>query len=666
MAWTRDTTSGVYTHTGTTTEAVVATDKHAANAEFSISLENVASKVRAYICGHTDGNTGWELGIDPADSTKILIRPVEYGTPGAAVAGSTAHAVTAGLPCVLKARIEGQSLSVSISSSGVAETSLTYTVTDGKFLNFRRYGFVSNVNNARVLSMSVSELTAVEGERTNVLAMVAGGLLYESENPDAGFTQIAGRVGPDNGPVSMAEFNGNLYIVGGGLATIYDPLTKTITAWSDTDHPTSKLPGATDKGTTTATLVEAHRSRIFLAVGDRLYASSINDPNDFDSTDYTLGNTRAIQAERIGDVIRCLHSLPNNSLLVGCDRSISLWQGDPILGAVERVTISRVMGISSANAVADVSQVLTMIHTPEGLYMLPANGLPLPLHREVLTDSIAIPAASITDYYVHLARDPARYGLHVFLNPKTTSTNGTHFFYDERVGQYAINEGGLFPDVYPSDVRPTASVQWNGLLVVGTSDGRVLTPSDTTYTDGGSAFTPTVSMNLLADAAPVADTKLTSLQPLIDQTGSSIKLNVYGGLTPQQVYTSTTRRRLAGGTFAWTTPASSFIVAAPALVVEVTSATAGTTWAVETIVANTEPGGQVSPRAWVIPSAPSAPCQPFTGTGTGTGTGTLGTGPGVGSGTLPTGTGTSTITGTGTLTGTGNGGWSGVDDIDYL
>lgn len=666
MAWTIDQTSGTLTHTGATLEGYAA-GQHAGNARITVSCNTIADKIRVRVLSHDDLNTGWELGIDPSDTTKAQIRSVAFGTAAAASAGSTAHGISAGVPFQLEVRIEATRLTLTVRTSGVAPLVLTYEITDGLYTRFRQFGVVTDVNNAVVTAVEHCVLEPREGTRRNALCAVVGDRLYFIADRTS-ITEIPTKVCDSLGPCRMAELDGVVYIVGGGMAHKFDPVSITLDNWSDTTHPTNKLPGATDVGTTTATAIASHNGRIWLGVEDQLYFSAVDDPNDWKVNSLDLGAYGA-GVEPAHDVIRALTPLPNNALFIGCANSSRALYGDPQFGNQNTEILSSSGGVSiGPGVVSDAlradGNTLSIFHTPEGLMVLPLAGLPVPLHRDVLRSYIQFDREDVSSYIVSMARDPKRHWLHLFVSSATSGGPSYQIAYDERAGDYVPNRGGFWPDSSPSaEDDITACIAWDGDIIMGTRDGRILVFDDSVATDDADAFEQFCHLSLMADAAPIGDTLLHSLHPILSESSAAMKFDVYGADTPERVYTSSTRTKL-WPTLSVTNRSPAWapgVARARALVVRALPATAGTIVSLERLIGMTEIGPASTPRGLYPRPTPGGPCRvPASSTGTGTGDPGVGTGPGAGTG-VGTGTGTGTGIKTGTGTGSGSTSWgSGV------
>jgi hypothetical protein len=647
MAWTYDSTSRVLTHTGTDLEGAMCLSDCPPNMAVIVACADRADELRVRVLAAPDSKTGWEMGVKNGDKTKIAIRKVEFAVE-AAVSVEAAHNIAAdGQPYTLECLVQQTTLVARIVNSAGAVTQISHDIAGDDLLTFKRFGVFTAIADAVALSVQRCELVAQQSTRREILAVVCGGRLYVSMDGTS-LAEVPGRVADATGTASCDSYAGKLYIVGGGLANVFDPVTMTITAWSDTNHPTYTLPGATSAGTTTAVGCVVHRGRVFLwtADGDELYYSEFDNPNNWQVGAAGVG-AEGPGVDPVDDVIVGLRSMPNGSLLIGCRKSIKVRLGDPLLGAIDTPTLIHEVGLSGPNAIASISEGRGVLHSPSGLYLLPAEGGAVPLMAGVLTLDVAnggIQLANADDYIVSLARDPQRHRLVLSLTSRATTGDSRTFIYEERAGGYAPGAAGMFPQTFQANGNPTAMAVWGNKLVMGTRDGYLCVFEDGTVTDyRSSTITGRMPLSLKAQNTPSGDTIMSAPMVKVSPASGTLTFRIYAGADAESVYDSEYRRRCFTGTLTNKSAAFLCTVRGPALVAELQGTNL---WEFEQAECEISYGQTFSRGGWKVkatpPLASNAPRVPAAG-GSGPGSGPGGTGGTGGSGGSGPGSGSSEV-----------------------
>lgn len=643
MPWTYDATSRVATHSGTDLEGLMCLTDAPPNMAVIVACADRADEIRVRVLASPDGKTGWECGIKDGDKTMVAIRKVEFAV-AAAVSVESAHNIAAdGQPFTLEVLVQQTTLVARVVNSAGAVTQISHDIAGDDLLSFKKFGVFSAIADAVALSIQRCELVAQQSTRREILAAVCGGRLYVSLDGTS-LAEVPGRVADATGTVSCDSYAGKLYIVGGGLANVFDPVTMTITAWSDTNHPTSTLPGATTAGTTTAVGCVVHRGRVYLwtADGDELYYSEFDNPNNWQVGAAGVG-AEGPGVDPVDDVIVGVRSMPNGTLLIGCRKSIKVRLGDPLLGAVDTPTLIHDVGLSGPNAIASLSGGRGIIHSPAGLYLLPAEGGAVPLMDGVLTLNVedgGIQLANADQYLVNLARDPQRHRLVLMLTSRATTGDSRTFIYEERVGNYSPGAAGMFPQTFQANGNPTAACVWGTKLVMGTRDGYLTVFDDTEVSDyNSSEITGRMPLSLKAENAPSGDTIMSAPMVKVSPRSGTLTFRVYAGADAESVYDSDYRSRRFTGTVSRTSAPFLCTVRGPALVAELEGADL---WEFEQAECEISYGQTFSRGGWKIkgtpPLASNAPraaaaggSGPGSGPGGSGGTGGSGSGPGSGS-----------------------------------
>lgn len=635
MAWTRDSTSGVYTHAGTTRDYWDPGTTLPVSAEVRLQCTAAAHNIKVYVRGAADGRSGFECGIEGAN---VIIRKITVGVTAAALATS-AHGLTAGEDFTLRVRLTAESIQATVIRTSGAQVSASVTSSDWNRQS--AWGWISSVDGAVVAQATVAEVGLSSTSVSDVLIAVCGGDVWACYNGER-LQLIGSRVFPTESPVSLAVLDGLVYGVGGGKAVVIDAGDKEVSAYIPTS---GSLPGDSGTGTTTAAVDCQYRGRIYFgAIEDEpsiLYASAIGEALTLDTGELAEGHAEAIgvgRNQQIGDAVVALSVASNNALVIGCTNSIYVLVGDPADAGGELIPLSVSVGCSGPNAMFPTSEGVTAVHSPEGLWLVQPGGPPAPLSRAVLGTIIQYARSDRADYRVTLIRDPARHGLHVFIAPVSTAGGyGTHLWYDERTGGYDPAGGGWFPESYP--FAPQCAVVWKGRVVIGTQDGRIAEfEDDATPSDFGSTAIDAYCTMTLADLEPLDnDTIVDHVLAFLGRDSGAATLTVYGGPTPEAAYDSAERWTL--GTFTLpVTPQRVYIrKRGPALALVLRNNTAGEDFTFEALDAEVLQGRPIGRAGWKAALAVGAPCPvPAGSTGASPNSGASAvSGPGQGS--LPTG-----------------------------
>lgn len=643
--------------------------------DIDLSLLIPSDNVKAVILATQDLRTGFEVGIEGAD---VVIRSIYFGTPSAVHApasGTVLQTAVHGLPATpftMQVWYVDGKISVYFNSSATAALEWDNT-TNPLFIAQGYRGFASNVSGAQVLQARVCRLAPVETPRAEILVAVGGGELWASRNGDA-IARIGRSLFDADAVIAGWEQEQKLYMVGGGKGAIYDPATETVSDWVPTS---GKLPGQDNgvddrPGRTSATIGLLHFGRSELA-GNRLdpqnlYGSKINDPLDWNTGSVDPGRAFALNAARagkLGQPIRALLST-GTSLFIGCDRSMWVMGGDPVLDNAVLENISISVGVSGKDAFDQSMGNQIYVHSPVGLYLIGQTAESI--SQDVLSKYVTLTNAEIETTDVFLLGDPSRFGVHIFRTVRATPENpypaSIHLWYDERVAK--VSGGGFFIDTFPNRLGPTAATTFQGRVVCGSRDGYVWELNNSRLSD----FDSTNSVDQTARIDSYAFLQLVvassvDKEVIIENTGiilgaatTGCKFAIYGGHTAEALYDTTQRRLLVSPMDVSAGGKRSVYrrVRAHALGLEIIGGVVGTGWSLESVmIAPIEVQRLVNWSQKPIPAPPSGSTGPGVGSGSGSSTGSgspSGSGPGSGAtGFTGTGTGTGPTSGPGSGTG---------------
>lgn len=621
---------------------IVCLDSRAQSATCEVVLQIAlpADEVKVMLFASKDGRTRWRFWAeDPATGTDVFAEKLVNGVSVVGPVDIGDHNLAAGIPFYLTVRLVGNQVTVRVRTGTSDETASTYTLPDTDLEGFNRWGFESRVTGAAVLSSTLYQLAPVEAARTEVLVVVCGGLLYVCTD-EAGelLRQVPGRVADSLGRVGIAEYNGEAYIVGGGRASIYDPIGDTLVEWSDDEHDgaliatvgVSTLPGAVQptagdptlgRGTTGCTIIEVNNERVCLSGWSErpevVFESESGNPKSYRLLNIEAGDASAFTINA-NDTVTCLKALASNNLLVGARSSVSMQLGDPLWG---QVTVSKVSdaGISGPYAVASNDVGLAAYHSPAGLFVVPQNNaLPYNFSSDTLTDPLQIAPSLIGNYTVSLVRDPNGKLLHTFLT-SVASGPSLHFTYVEQAGAYQPGRGCLFPESYPDAIGPTASILWRGKVLLGTRNGLVLRFDDdptvgmdtAALTGGAVAVHSYMYLTMVAESHPIGETILTSWRAVLSDDSDPVTVKIWAGATAETLFNATYRQLLFTATVA---PfAAPFIepVRGPAMALYIENdAEAGGYWELEQVVGNFESGRMLHTRRVIVAATPPRAGRP--------------------------------------------------------
>jgi len=677
-AWSYSATTG-WTLSNASSDRIVRISKDPAppSCEVLLSLKDTASQVATCLFVSKDTRSRWEFWADSVSGVCYtqFINGVEWGT-GTVSLG--AHSVATAVDYYLTVQKIGKDIVIKVTSGTTAEVKYNHTLENDDLADNTSWGFSAAANGASVLRALNYALEPANATRAEILNAVGGGILYSCSDEAGVLLKRIGRVAGTTGPVGIAEYNGDALIVGGGLANRYKPILESLEPWYDEKHDGSlgagkfsTLPGATQpsttasadytkgRGTTGATIIEVHNDRIFLSGWserpDVVFASAAGNQNSFILDNIELGDFGAYTIT-VSDTVTCLKTLPSQNLLIGAKSKMFVHLGDPSFGRVDTPQVSN-SGITGPRSTETNDESVVVIHSTGGLYKMTSDSLiPQNITQTVLTDGIQIDPQRLDDYKVSMVRDPEHGRLHIFLT-KVEVSNSIHFYYDDRVGGYRDGAGFMFPEIFPDIFGPTAAVRWRGKIVMGTRNGLLVTydqskKSDVTGLTTRVPVSSWMTMTLRAVANPVGDTIIESWRVQLSKTSSAIGCRVYGGATPEDLYSPDATILFSCSVEPYGPPYGE-VLRSPAIALYLfNDGTEERYWELEQVVGSYQTGTMVSLAPRKTPTTPKAPTRapvvvttsttPPSGTGSGgPGSGSSPPGDGYGGGSPPGGGGVS-------------------------
>jgi len=626
VTWTRDTATGRFTHSGTARSVWMPTGLRApTGGRLSLQCRTYTDNIRWVCPCSTDARTGWEVGIMSdgfAAQGNLTIRRINMGVPSGPTQ-QIAHGLAANVPFTLQVDYTDNTITASIVGPATTVTLAHTNTVEPTYATFRSVAFGSDVNGAIVDRPKVDELVRDFATiRDSLVSVGNDGTVYASFDGTS-MTPISSRVMGQSGIVSMDQYLGTVYAVGGGKARKIDLVNRNSIPWTAT---AGSLPGANGAGTTDAQGVVFWGTRAVLyrsqANPNGLYFSAIDDADDFNTGSAIFG---AAYVRNMPEPVVCVVPLTDRQLLVCCERSTYLILGDPGLGASELVPILGSTGASGPTAaVPGLTPGGAMIHSPEGVYTV-SGQLAVPLTKQILSLHAEIDRDVIGTYTVTALRDPANARVHIFITPTSNTSQGTHLCYEEVVGGYQSGGAGWFLDTFPADFGPTAACVHKGRLYFGGHDGIIRTFSTDAEDDDGEDMDVALPVRVIATGTTEGDVAIDRTAPQMTADSESVTVKLFGAPTPEMVMDPDQRSQLWSTTY---TPLDAPIVrqgSDSAMLLEFSGTTA--TWAIEQVDVAIWPVSSHRRRARTLVAAsapctyPDAPTAPPSDPGGGTGPG---------------------------------------------
>lgn len=559
--WTQNSTTKAWTLSDGAATAIIASSSWPGRHAIVLECLDYAHKVKAVIYSSLDGNTCYEAGIEGANA---IIRKRVLGSvvgtltnngatdvPSAGNPASVAHGLSSAVPFSMELREYQGLLEVWINGSLVIRHTVEetdYSVLSISMSDHKYYGFMSDVANAVVSSAKVATLeTGEPSQSVEVLVAVSDGDVYMSDD-GANVSLIASAAFVSSGPVSLAEYQGNVYGVDGTNARVINLQTKSVSNWTAT---AGTFPGSGGTaGATTATIVCNYLDRLSVA-GDssgvdsqNIYMTAIGDPNDFDTAAQEDGRAFALNAAlpgRIGQPVTCLAQASKGVLLIGCVSSMWRFVGDPALGTPDVSPLSLTDGIVGQFAATLASDSVVLVHSRSGFMVVNTNGDVIPLSHSSLSAGITIDDPN--DRVVVVQRDPARMMTYTFPTALSAPSSPESWWaYSEKVGSFTRDGRGFFEQrAATTDLEVTASCLFRGRPVFGTRNGRICEFLNSEAFDVDESFDSRCQLALYKEDNALRDMEMQAIEVVIDDGSAGAELRVYGGRSPQEAATGTGR-----------------------------------------------------------------------------------------------------------------------------
>lgn len=528
-----------------------------------LQIIDPAKPVGARIYGSPLLDTCYEVIFTTGTGGNIVIRKWSLGTVGSAL-DTAAHGLTDGDNYTLEVRWINGVITAYLNGSTTAAVEYD---TSNDLATFSAMGFASEDDGARVGSARIYTLTQTFAALADVAWWVAGGTLYASDSGRNGGRAIGTFFDPA-ATVVGAEDQQHAIIVDGSHAVDFDAVLMTAQPFT---LDAGKMPGQsalnTPLGTTTAKVVLQYNSRVGFLQEQYAIFSALGDRADLDLTVDTEGKA-FIWPSQVGEPLLGAFVAAKNRLIMWGRRSTWEMTGDPVLGA-DVTRISSKTGGTGPYSACMVEQGIVLIHSDQGLQIIRAGGLPQPLSEMVLTDIVNTESAADT-MHATVVQDTRSFGVWIFLTPRD-GTQGRHVFYDERTGQYNPQGGGFWPIRFgDAGAQPTCAMRYQGEVVFGTLDGRMMYMSEAhAGADGGDDYTSKLMLQAVHSEDARRGVLISEIGLIMGLDSDPTTMTIYGGHTPERAFGAShwtlmsreidkDRRRIAAS------------VSAPATVIELT------------------------------------------------------------------------------------------------
>lgn len=348
--------------------------------------------------------------------------------------------------------------------------------------------------------------------------------------------------------IERAVLDNKVYAVDGSSSLIIDPINKTATAWK------------AEYGTFPARceLVATYRGRLFLARSPEnkslWYCSRMKAPNDWDFGSTSVLSTKAYSgnitaSDVVGappDPITALIPYADDYLIIGCEGSIHVIEGDPGAGGSVQL-VSNKTGILGPRAWCFDEQGSMYFLGSGGLYVMARASRDFqPIgHRRLVQ---YLDRVDLSTTLVQMVYEPFKSCVHIFLTPRDGLSAGVHVVYQPPMDAFWLDE-------YPVGHGPFAVCDLGGdtdedrRFLMGGKDGYVRRPSDLASNDDGREITSYVRFPVFDMADGTIEPMATSIQGVLARGSGPVNWYYLVGDSPEDVNAAATSAARVSGTF---------------------------------------------------------------------------------------------------------------------
>jgi hypothetical protein len=348
------------------------------------------------------------------------------------------------------------------------------------------------------------------------------------------------------GIMQSAANNQLLYFADGVHWCYFDPATTSVQTWMPLDPVNGPLP--VDSSGNKPRLICTWRGRTVLGgllfAPQDLFFSAVGDPTNFIYSPTSTTPTQAVSLIAspqgiVGDVVTGICPYTDDVLVIFCDHSIYLMNGDPMAGGQLDLVSDSIGGVWGIPWCKDPLGNIYFFSNRTGIYTMVPGQQPQRISQaiEYLLSSINTGANNI-----RLIWDDFLQGLHVFVSteaapPLLGATPDTHFFYEARAGAW-------FQDQFANpNHNPLCCCTFDGntpgdrVVLIGSWDGYVRSVSATATNDDGWNINSQVLLGPIVNAE-LDDFLLKQIIGVLGASSGQVNYNVYVGESAQEAYNS--------------------------------------------------------------------------------------------------------------------------------
>ena len=385
--------------------------------------------------------------------------------------------------------------------------------------------------------------------------------------------------------IFSAQVGPNLFFADGRTQKYYDGKTNEMKTWTPT---AGSFP--VDADSNTPTLIENWRGRVVQSGVKKdpteWFMTKMGDAFDFQYAPDTLTETQAVAGANapVGkspDVIRAIMPINDDILMFGCDHSIWMMSGDPMIGGRLDQLVEGIGTPFGRPWCQSSSRTFYVFGTRGGVYRATVGQqgferITLGRMEERLN------AIDLQENLINLAWNERENGVHVFVTPLSPAASSVeHYFYDVR------QDGWWIDKFSKSDHDPKAVHIFDGddvndrVILLGGRDGFIRKWDPTADDDDGTAISSHVYLGPLA-AGSVGAMQVDEIRCVLGKGSDDVTLSIYEGDCAEDAYNKTTA--FYTGTFkAGRNLAERRRVVAHAVYCKLGNTTLDKTWALESM-----------------------------------------------------------------------------------
>lgn len=320
--------------------------------------------------------------------------------------------------------------------------------------------------------------------------------------------------------ISSAVIYRKLYLSDGLSYKVYDPKTDTVSA-----HTASSAGTIPPR----CKLMCSWRNRLVLARDpdnpSNYFMSAVGDPANWDFFPHdspiptqALKGVNAVPG-RPSDLINTLIPYSDDLLIIGGERSIRRFTGDPAAGGqIDLISDTYGTGFGPCWAKAPDGTLYVYMSRGGVLRMAP-NSIPVPITDGVIERRFR--AIDLSTYYMLLVWDIREFGLRVYQIPYAGHSGSTAvkmWFWSQKTNAWMEDEFGKSGSI---DTRPTFACNLDGdgesarVMVQGSQDGYIRLVSESAKTDDTVPIDARVVLGPFVGEAAEYESKVTSMDALL-------------------------------------------------------------------------------------------------------------------------------------------------------